>query len=62
MSQEVKKHCHSRLVFDIESNGLLLEVDTIWCIVAYDLDTKKFHSFGPDSIEEGIDFLFGAGS
>ena len=33
-----------RLVFDIETNGLLYDqMDTIWCICAYDLDSKRWH-------------------
>ena len=60
------------LVFDIETNGLLWEstlkdhetgevtnlppASTIWCIVAID-DTDKVHTFTPESIDEGIEFL-----
>ena len=31
-----------RWVFDIEGNGLLNEVTKIWCVVGYNIDTKKF--------------------
>ena len=34
-----------RLIFDLEANGLMEEVDKIWCIVAYDLDEKVTHTF-----------------
>jgi DNA polymerase I-like protein with 3'-5' exonuclease and polymerase domains len=45
------------LIFDIEGDGLLHKLTTIWCIVAQDLDTKEIYSFGPNSILEGIEFL-----
>ncbi len=42
------------IVFDIEANGL--KPDKIWCIVAKPLG-EAVVSFGPDKIEEGIQFL-----
>lgn len=44
------------LVFDIETNGLT-NCNTIWCIVAYDIDAEVLHSFGPKEIDEGMEFL-----
>lgn len=44
------------LVFDIETNGLT-NCNTIWCIVAYDIDAEVLHSFGPKEIDEGIEFV-----
>jgi len=32
----------SRLVMDLETDGLLLDVTVVWCAVTYDLDTKKY--------------------
>lgn len=49
-----------RLVFDIEANGLFWSVDEIYCIVAYDLDTKAVHKFDPENISAGLKFLFSA--
>ena len=49
----------SRLVFDIESNGLLLDATKIWLICTQDLDTQDERVFGPDDdpIEDGVKFL-----
>lgn len=46
-----------RLVCDIETNGLLDTVHTIWCIGAVDLDSDKEYLFTPDTIREGIELL-----
>lgn len=46
-----------RLVFDIETNGLLPKVDTIHCIVAFDIDTQEVHQFGPSAVDAGLDFI-----
>ena len=51
-----------KLVFDIESDGLLEEITTIWCIVCIDPATKKEYCFSDHdetlpSIQEGLDFL-----
>ena len=35
----------SRLVFDIECDGLLTDCTRMWIFIAYDLDTKKFYEF-----------------
>lgn len=49
-----------RLVFDIESNGLYWDVDEVYCIVAYDIDTGAVHKFAPEKISEGVDLIFSA--
>lgn len=49
-----------RLCFDIEGDGLFWDVSKIFCIVAYDLDTKAVHKFTPENISEGVQFLFSA--
>lgn len=46
-----------RLVFDIETNGLMPEVDTIHCIVAQDVDTKEVFEFRPHETSEGLALL-----
>ena len=42
------------LVFDIETDDL--KATKIWCIVAIDED-HTIHTFPPDKIEQGIEFL-----
>jgi hypothetical protein len=49
-----------RLVFDIETDGLLRSLSRIHCIVAQDLDTDEVHRFGPDRVKEGLKLLQGA--
>ena len=49
-----------RLVFDIEADGLYWDVSEVYCIVAYDLDTKAVHKFTPENILAGADLLFSA--
>jgi DNA polymerase I-like protein with 3'-5' exonuclease and polymerase domains len=60
-----------RLVFDLESNGLLYDLTKIHCIVTYDLDTGGIgHFFQEDlpivsqrlagSLEEGLEYLMSA--
>jgi len=46
-----------RLVFDIETDGLLRGLSVIHCIVARDLDTDQEHRFEPHQIEEGLQLL-----
>lgn len=41
-------------IFDLETNGLLDEVHTIHCLVYYDVEEKKLHSFPPSSVYEGL--------
>lgn len=46
----------SRIVFDLESDGLLYEATKIWCIATTDIDGNS-DFFGPDEIHSGIDRL-----
>lgn len=39
-----------RLICDIETNGLLIDGDTVWCAVTYNLDTKEIKKFRPNQI------------
>ena len=45
---------HSKIIFDIEADGLNPTV--VWCIVAKELD-GDVHTFDNTQIEEGIKFL-----
>lgn len=49
-----------RLVFDIETNGLLNDVSLIHTIVAKDLDTQKVYQFRPHQIDLGLELLMQA--
>lgn len=46
-----------RLIFDIETNGLLKTVSAVHCIVAYDVDTDTEYRFDPTQIGNGLEFL-----
>ena len=46
-----------RVIFDIETDGLLDEVRRVWCLSAFDADTEKQYSYGPDEIKEGLELL-----
>ena len=46
--------------FDIESNGLLDTIHTIWCIVLRELDTGEVRTFERDQIEEALELLSNA--
>lgn len=46
-----------RLVFDIEANNLLWDVDELFCIVTKDIDTGEVCSFDPSDIDEAISKL-----
>lgn len=46
-----------RLVFDLETDGLLDQLTRIHCIVAADIDTGTYYEFTPLNIREGIAFL-----
>lgn len=49
-----------RLVFDLESDGLLNQATRIHCIVAKDLDTGTLHKFEPSQVEQGLRLLMQA--
>lgn len=44
-------------VFDIEANGFLEDVDDVFCIAVYDLDSKNMKLFEPNKIQEGVEYL-----
>mgnify|MGYP003647775466 FL=1 len=44
-----------QLVFDIETDDL--DATKIHCIVAQDVDTKAIHTFTPDNLQAGYEFL-----
>ena len=46
-----------RLIFDIETDGLLNNLKTLHCIVAVDADTNQVHEFPPDKLKDGLVFL-----
>lgn len=50
-----------RLIFDLESNGLLDEMDRIHCLVIQDLDTDEYFTFanglGYEPVETGVKML-----
>jgi hypothetical protein len=37
-------------LFDLETNGLLPDLHTVWCGVVYDLDTNEVFEYGPHEI------------
>lgn len=45
-----------RLLFDIETNGLLDQLDTVHCLVVADLDTAEQHTY-VTNITEGLELL-----
>jgi DNA polymerase-1 len=47
----------SRLVYDLETDGLLDTVTRIWCIGTKDIDTGEERLFTPMEIEEGLQYL-----
>jgi DNA polymerase I-like protein with 3'-5' exonuclease and polymerase domains len=49
-----------KLVFDIESDGLLVEASRVHCLVAKDLDTGQVHKFEPHQVEQGVKLLMQA--
>lgn len=47
----------SRVLFDIEANGLLNTVDTLWCCVAKDLDSDITRRYSPFDWDQAIAYL-----
>lgn len=50
----------SRILFDIEANGLLEEVDTLWCCVATDLDSGVTRRYSPLDWDAAVQYLYNA--
>lgn len=51
----------TKIVFDIEANGLLHDNPTkIWCIVLMNVDTSEVWEYGPDDIDAGVKHLHSA--
>lgn len=44
-------------IFDTESDGFWQDATRLWCIATRDLDTREERFFGPDEIQEGLDYL-----
>jgi DNA polymerase I len=51
----------SRVVFDIEGDGFLFHITRLWCISTWEITEGVKHHFGPDRIDEGIEYLKQAG-
>lgn len=45
------------LMFDIETNGLLKEVNVLHCMCVYDTENQKMHRFDPTNVEDGVKML-----
>lgn len=45
------------LLFDIETDGYLEQTTRLFCVVAYDTDTKTWHEFGEDRLDDAIALL-----
>lgn len=46
-----------RVIFDIETDGLLDDARRVWCISCLDIKTERIYSFTPENIKEGLTFL-----
>ena len=47
---------HRTVVCDIEADGLLPNVNSIWCIVCKDYDSGEIHSWTPDTLDDFAKF------
>lgn len=45
------------LVFDLECNGLYEQATQIFCLVIYDINQKKTLCYGPENIDDAINYL-----
>lgn len=45
------------LMFDIETNGLLKEVNVLHCMCVYDTENQKMYRFDPTNVEDGVKML-----
>ena len=46
-----------KLIFDLETDGLLPELTKIHCLVAKDIETNQVYSYRPDKVEDGLELL-----
>jgi len=46
-----------KLIFDVETDGFVLEATKIWCIIIKDIDTNKFYSYKYDEIDKALKLL-----
>ena len=47
----------SKIVFDLEADGLLPDATQVWCICTHDVSENVANSFTPDDLQQGIDYL-----
>jgi DNA polymerase-1 len=47
----------TRLIFDVEANGLLAEATKVHCIAAIDIDSGLRYVWGPNEIDKALDVL-----
>jgi DNA polymerase-1 len=52
-----RRNAMRRVIFDIETDGLLDSLTAVWCIVCRDVDTGEVRTFGPEEIHQGVEFL-----
>lgn len=45
------------LIADLEGDGLLPSLTTIWCIGIYDVDAGTYTNYGPDQIDQAVSAL-----
>lgn len=50
----------NKVVFDLESDGLLDTITQVWCIGIYDVDAEVYQAFYGESLQRGIDILTNA--
>lgn len=50
----------NRYIFDLESNGLLDTIHTVWCIVLRNVQTGEAKAFGPSDIPAALEILSAA--
>ena len=50
-----------RLVFDLESDGLLEDITKVHCIAVFDCDSGKKVLYEPHQLQAGLDHIAQAG-
>ena len=46
-----------KLIIDLETNGLLENLDKIHCIVVKDIETNEVYKYNPDNLNDGLELL-----